>query len=75
MYAQELVRAKGFKEWQTLLSFFKSESTVVLSIIIRIAMVILPYFGPMGKLKFQFSLSVSTQFDLYQHTSEVHVER
>ena len=27
-----------------------SESTVVLSII-RIAMVILPYFGPMGKLK------------------------
>ena len=28
-------------------------------------MVILLYFGPMGKLKFQFSLSVSTQFDLY----------
>ena len=29
----------------------------------RIAMVILAYFGPMGKLKFNFSLSVSAQFD------------
>ena len=28
-------------------------------------MVILPDLGPMGKLKFRFSLSVSTQFDLY----------
>ena len=34
---------------------------------IGIAMVILPYFGPMGKVKFQFSLSVSTPFDFYQH--------
>ena len=25
-------------------------------------MVILPYFGPMGKLKFQFSFLISTQF-------------
>ena len=41
---------------------------------IGIAMVILPYFGPMGKLKCQFSLSVSTQFDLYQHQSGKHVE-
>ena len=41
---------------------------------IGIAMVILPYFGPMGKLKFQFSLSVSTQFDFYQHQSGEHVE-
>ena len=32
-------------------------------------MVILPYIGTMGKLKFHFSLSVSTQFDLYQHSS------
>ena len=38
-------------------------------------MVILPYIGPMGKLKIQFSFSVSTQFDLYQHQSEEHVER
>ena len=39
-------------------------------------MIILPYFiiSPMGKLKFQFSLSVSTQFDLYQHQSGEHVE-
>ena len=41
---------------------------------IGIAMVILPYFDPMGKLKFQFSLSVSTQFDFYQHQSGEHVE-
>ena len=27
------------------------------------------YFDPIGKLKFQFSLSVSTQFDLYQNQS------
>ena len=33
-------------------------------------MVVLPYSGPMGKLKFPFSLSVSTQFDLYQHQVE-----
>ena len=46
-------------------------STVVLSIIIGIAMVILPYFGPMRKRKYQFSLSVSTQFDFYQHQSGV----
>ena len=39
-----------------------------------IAIVILLYFGPMGKLKFQFSLSVSTQFDLYQYQSGEHVE-
>ena len=39
-----------------------------------IAMVILLYFGPTGKLKFQFSLSVSTQFDLYQHQSGEHIE-
>ena len=31
-------------------------------------------FWPMGKLKFQFSLSVSTQFDFYQHQSGEHVE-
>ena len=37
-------------------------------------MVILAYFGPMGKLKFQFSLSVSTQFDLYLHQNGEHVE-
>ena len=36
---------------------------------IGIAMVILPYFSPMGKLKFEFSFSVSTQFDLYHHQS------
>ena len=41
---------------------------------IGIAMVILPYFGHMGKLKLQFSLSVSTQFDLYHHQSGEHVE-
>ena len=41
---------------------------------IGIAMVILPYFGPMGKLKYQFSPSVSTQFDFYQHQSGEHVE-
>ena len=34
---------------------------------IGIAMVVLPYFDPMGKLKFEFSLSVSTEFDFYQH--------
>ena len=32
------------------------------------------YFGPMGKLKFQFLLSVATQFELYQHQSGEHVE-
>ena len=32
---------------------------------IGIAIVILPYFGPMGKLKYQFSVSFSTQFDIY----------
>ena len=37
-------------------------------------MVILASFGPMGKLKFLFSLSVSTQFDLYHHQSGVNVE-
>ena len=37
-------------------------------------MVIFPYFGPMGKLKYQFSLSVSTQFDFYQNQSGEHVE-
>ena len=31
-------------------------------------------YWPMGKLKFQFSLSVSTQFDFYQHQSGEHVE-
>ena len=41
---------------------------------IGIAMVILPYFGPMGKVKFQFSLLVSTQFDFYQHQNGEHVE-
>ena len=41
---------------------------------IGIAMVILPYFGPMGKLKFQFSFSISTQFHFYQHQSGEHVE-
>ena len=41
---------------------------------IWIAMVILAYFGPMGKLKFQFSFSVSTQLDFYQHQSGEHVE-
>ena len=35
-----------------------SESTLVFCNYIGIAMVILPYFGPMGKLKFQFSLSI-----------------
>ena len=33
---------------------------------IGIAMVILPHFSPMRKLKFKFSLSVFTQFDFYQ---------
>ena len=42
--------------------------------IIGIAIVILPYVGPIRKLKFQFSLSVSTQFDLYQHRNGEHVE-
>ena len=28
----------------------------------------------MGKLKFEFSLSVSTQFDFYQHQGGTHVE-
>ena len=37
-----------------------------------IAMVI--FIGTMGKPKFQFSLSDSTQFDFYQHQSEEHVE-
>ena len=37
-------------------------------------MVVLPYIGTKGKLKFQFSLSVSTQFDFYQHQSGEHVE-
>ena len=41
---------------------------------IEIAMVVLPYIGTMGTLKFQFSLSNSTQFDFYQHQSEEHVE-
>ena len=41
---------------------------------IGIAMVILPYFGPMGRLKFQFSLSVYTQFYLYHNKSGEHVE-
>ena len=31
-------------------------------------------FWPMGKLKFEFSLSVSTQFDFYQHQGGTHVE-
>ena len=35
---------------------------------IGIAMVVLPYFGP------EFSLSVSTQFDFYQHQGGTHVE-
>ena len=37
-------------------------------------MVMLPYFGPMVKVKFQLSLSVSTQFDFYQHQSGEHVD-
>ena len=41
---------------------------------IGIAMVVLPYFGPMRKLKFQFSHLVSTQFDFYQHQGGTHVE-
>ena len=41
---------------------------------IGIGMVILPYIGTMEKLKFQFSLSVSSQFDFYQHQSGEHVE-
>ena len=41
---------------------------------IGIGMVILPYIGTMGKFKFQFSLSVSSQFDFYQHQSGEHVE-
>ena len=36
---------------------------------IGIAMVVLPYFE-----KFEFSLSVSTQFDFYQHQGGTHVE-
>ena len=36
---------------------------------IGIAMVILPYIGTMGKLKLQFSLSVSTQFDFNHRQS------
>ena len=36
---------------------------------VGIAMVVLPYIGTVGKLKFQFPLSVSTQFDFYQHRS------
>ena len=35
-------------------------------------MVILPHFDPMGKLKFQFSLSISTQFEFYQHQGGEH---
>ena len=31
-------------------------------------------YWPMGKLKFEFSLSVSTQFDFYQHQGGTHVE-
>ena len=53
---------------------WQSESTVVLSIIIGIAMVFCVTFGPMQKLKFPFSLSYSTQFHFYQHQSEEHVE-
>ena len=34
-------------------------------------MVIFPYFGPMGKLKYQFSLSVSTQFDFHQQVGNM----
>ena len=45
-----------------------------LPVSVGIATVILPNFGTMGKLKFLFSLSVFTQFDLYQHQSGEHVE-
>ena len=31
-------------------------------------------YWPIGKLKFEFSLSVSTQFDFYQHQGGTHVE-
>ena len=31
-------------------------------------------FWPMGKLKFELSLSVSTQFDFYQHQGGTHIE-
>ena len=37
-------------------------------------MVVLPYFDPMGKVKFEFSLSISTQFDFYQHQDGKYVE-
>ena len=39
-----------------------SENTVASTFYIGIAMVALPYIGTMGKLKFQFSLSDSSQF-------------
>ena len=48
-----------------------SESTVYSTFYIGIAMVILPYFGPW---ELEFSLSVSTQFDFYQHQGGEHVE-
>ena len=66
--------------------FFKTQSTLDVSpcftfffhirkygstFYIGIAMVVLPYFGPW---KFEFSLSVSTQFDFYQHQGGEHVE-
>ena len=38
-----------------------------------IAMVILPYFGPMGN-EISFSLLISTQLDFYQHQSGEHVD-
>ena len=38
---------------------YLSESTVVLSIIIGIAMVVLPYIGPWGNLSFHFEFPLN----------------
>ena len=51
-----------------------SATIFICTFYIGIAMIVLAYFDPMGKLKFEFSLSVSTQFDFYQHQGGKHVE-
>ena len=55
-------------------AFINADRTIIFNIrkyggtfYIGITMVGLPYIGTMGKLKYQFSLSDSTQFDFYQY--------
>ena len=51
-----------------------SATIFICTFYIGIVMVVLAYFNRMRKLKFEFSLSVSTQFDFYQHQGGKHVE-